>query len=131
MEIAGQDAELPEIRRRARFFGIFVVVAFVALAGRLFYLQIVQGDGFYRLTSDSIIRTDVMPALRGQIRDHKGRVLATVRPSYNLYVTPRALTSESFARLRSVLGMNGDEAIDVWDRMQGPASPPRTRSAPR
>jgi penicillin-binding protein 2 len=122
VEIAGQDAELPEIRRRAKFFGVFVVVAFIALAGRLFYLQIVQGDGFYRLTSDSIIRTDALPALRGQIRDRKGRPLATMRPSYNLYVTPRVLTSESFARLRSVLGMNGDDAIDVWERIQGPGA---------
>jgi len=120
MEIAGQDAELPDIRRRAKFVGIFVVIAFLALAGRLFYLQVVQGDSFYRLTSDSIVRTDVLPALRGQIRDRKGRVLASVRPSYNVYVTPRLLTSEGFARLRTVLGMNGDEAIDVWERIQGP-----------
>src|SRR3989442_1010813 len=83
--------------------GLFVMLAFLAIAGRLFYLQVVEGDTFYRLTSDSIIRTDVLPALRGQIRDRKGRVLATVRPSYNVYVTPRLLTSETFARLRTVL----------------------------
>lgn len=121
MEIAGQDAELPEIRRRAKFFGVFVVLAFVAIAGRLFYLQIVEGDSFYRQTSDNIVRTDPLPAVRGQIRDRKGRVLATMRPSYDLYVTPRLLTTETFTRLRSVLGMNGDEAIDVWDRILGPA----------
>jgi penicillin-binding protein 2 len=121
MEIAGQDAELPEIRRRAKFFGIFVIVAFIAIAGRLFYLQIVEGDSFYRLTSDSIVRTDPQPAVRGQIRDRKGRVLATMRPSYDLYVTPRLLTTETFSRLRSILGMNGDEAIDVWDRILAPA----------
>src|SRR5215831_6968277 len=123
MEIAGQDAELPEIRRRAKFFALFVIVAFVAIAGRLFYLQIIEGDSFYRLTSDSIVRTDALPAVRGQIRDRKGRVLATMRPSYNLYVTPRLLTTETFTRLRSILGMNGDEAIDVWDRILGPAPP--------
>jgi penicillin-binding protein 2 len=126
MEIAGQDAELPEIRRRARFFGLAVALAFILLAARLFYLQIVQGDSFYRLTSDSIIRTDLLPALRGEIRDRKGRALASVRPAYNLYVTPRLLTSEGFARLRSVLGMNGDEAIDVWERIQGTAPAPGT-----
>jgi penicillin-binding protein 2 len=122
MLIAGQDAELPEMRRRARFFGFFVLAAFLAIAGRLFYLQVVEGDAFYRLTSDNIVRTEILPAVRGQIRDRKGRVLATVRPSYNLYVTPRLLTSENFARLRAVLGMNGDEAIDVWERLQGPGA---------
>src|SRR3954451_13601153 len=120
MEIAGQDAELPEIRRRARYFGLVVLVLFVGIAGRLFYLQVIEGDVFFRLTSDSIIRTEALPAVRGQIRDRKGKVLATVRPSYNVYVTPRLLTAESFARLRTVLGMNGDDALDVWDRIQGP-----------
>jgi penicillin-binding protein 2 len=119
--IAGQDAELPEMRRRARFFAMFVLGAFLAIGGRLFYLQVVEGDSFYRLTSDSIVRTEILPAVRGQIRDRKGRVLATVRPSYNLYVTPRLLTTESFARLRTILGMNGDEALDVWERVQGTA----------
>jgi penicillin-binding protein 2 len=123
MEIAGQDAELPEMRRRSKAFGLCVLVAFLAIAGRLFYLQVIEGDSFYRLTTDSIVRTEILPAVRGQIRDHKGRLLATVRPSYNVYVTPRLLTSEAFAHLRTVLGMNGDEAIDVWERMQGPIAP--------
>src|SRR5687768_7481267 len=118
MEVAGQDAELPEIRRRARHLAVVVLALFVALAGRLFYLQVVEGDAFFRLTSDSIIRTEPLPAVRGQIRDRKGKVLATVRPSYNVYVTPRTVTGDSFSRLRALLGMNGDQAIDVWEKIQ-------------
>ena len=127
MEIAGQDAELPEIRRRARIFALVVLVAFVAIAGRLFYLQVIEGDTFFRVTSDSIVRTDTLPAVRGQIRDRKGKVLATVRPSYNVYVTPGSLKAEVFARLRALLGMNGDEAIDVWERLQRRRRGPRAR----
>lgn len=119
MQIAGQDAELPEIRRRARFFGIFVMLVFLAIAGRLFYLQVIEGDTFYRLTSDNIIRTDPAPAVRGQIRDRKNRVLATVRPSYNLYVSPRQLTSDGFAKLRGALGMSAEQAVEVWERIRG------------
>ena len=119
MEIAGQDAELPEIRRRSRYFALAVLLGFLVVAGRLFYLQVIQGDTFFRVTSDNIVHTDLLPAVRGQIRDRKGRVMATVRPSYNVYVTPRLLTREGFARLRAVLGMNGDEAMDVWERIGG------------
>ena len=68
--------------------------------------------------------------MRGQIRDRKGRVLASVRPSYNVYVTPRLMTADGFARLRSVLGMNGDEAIDVWERLQAPPAPGRDGVVP-
>jgi penicillin-binding protein 2 len=125
MEIAGQDAELPEIRRRARTFALFILVAFIAIAGRLFYLQVIQGDVFFRVTSDSIIRTESLPAVRGQIRDRKGKVLATVRPSYNVYGTQGVVKPEVFARLRSLLGMNGDQAMDVWERLVAPPANPR------
>jgi len=118
MEVAGQDAELPEIRRRARHLAVVVLVLFLGLAARLFYLQVIEGDVFFRLTSDSIIKTEALPAVRGQIRDRKGKVLATVRPSYNVYVTPRNVTGDSFGRLRALLGMNGDQAIDVWEKIQ-------------
>src|SRR6185312_5889084 len=51
------------------------------------------------------------------------------RPAYNVYVTPRLLTPEAFARLRTVLGMNGDEAMDVWERVAevGPNGKPSDR----
>jgi penicillin-binding protein 2 len=126
MEIAGQDAELPEIRRRARTFALLAMVAFVVIAGRLFYLQVIEGDVFFRVTSDSIIRTEALPAVRGQIRDRKGKVLATVRPSYNVYGTPGAVKPEVFARLRSILGMNGDAAMDVWERLAATPANPRS-----
>src|SRR5215470_3733673 len=125
MEIAGQDAELPEMRRRAKFFGLIVLAVFLAIAGRLFYLQVIEGDSFYRLTSDSIVRTEVLPAVRGQIRDRKGKVMATVRPSYNVYGTPGAVKPEVFARLRALLGLNGDQAMDVWEKIA--AAPPNVR----
>ncbi|HXJ19491.1 MAG TPA: penicillin-binding protein 2 [Polyangia bacterium] len=130
MEIAGQDAELPEIRRRSRYFALAVMIGFLVVAGRLFYLQVIQGDTFFRVTSDNIVHTDLLPAVRGQIRDRKGKVLATVRPAYNVYVTPRLLTREGFARLRAVLGMNGDEAMDVWERIGGDGGPGKAAERP-
>src|SRR5262245_63837693 len=126
MEIAGQGAELPEIRRRARTFAVVVLIAFLAIAGRLFYLQVIQGDSFFRVTSVSIIRTETLPAVRGQIRDRTGKVMATVRPSYNVIGTPGAVKPEVFARLRSLLGMNGDQAMDVWERLAAPQANPRS-----
>src|SRR5688500_4937777 len=104
MEIAGQDAELPEIRHRTRIFSALVTLALIGVAVRLFYLQVVDGDAYYRITSDSIVRTTVLPASRGQMRDRKGRILATTRPSYDVAVLPAQLTPESYRRLRILLG---------------------------
>ena len=129
--IAGQDAELPEIRRRARFFALFVMLVFAAVGARLFYLQVVEGDAFYKLTSDSIVRTLVLPAVRGEIRDRKNRVLARMRPAANVSVMPREVTPEAFERLRSVLAMKPDEAVELWDRIQSERhDPTRDRERP-
>src|SRR5450759_4779401 len=62
MEIAGQDAELPEIRHRSRVLSLVVTLVFLALGARLFYLQVIEGDNFYRMTAEDIIRTVALPA---------------------------------------------------------------------
>jgi len=103
VQIAGQSAELPEIRRRVRIMAILILVSFLGLAGRLFYLQIVEGDNFYRMTSEAVIRTKTLPALRGEIRDRNGRVLATTRASYNVEVVPDRIDRQQYERLLLVL----------------------------
>ncbi|MEO7670510.1 MAG: penicillin-binding protein 2, partial [Polyangia bacterium] len=118
MEIAGADAELPEIRRRARIFALFVVVIFLAVGGRLFYVQVIEGDAFYKVTSESIVRTVLLPAVRGEIRDRKSRVLARMRPAANVSVMPRELTPETFERLRVLLALQPEETAELWDRIQ-------------
>jgi penicillin-binding protein 2 len=117
MEIAGHDAELPEIRHRARYFSAGVVLVFLALCVRLFYLQVVEGDTFYKVTADSIVRTAELPAMRGEIKDHKGRVLATTRPSYDVYAQPYELTAEVYARLRAALGPQAD-ALPTFESLR-------------
>lgn len=127
MEIAGQDAELPEIRHRSQVLSIIVTVVFLALAVRLFYLQVIEGDNFYRLTAENIIRTVPLPATRGQIRDRKGRVLATMVPSYDIQVLPSQITRDSYERLRALLGPDVERMV-TWEAIQEEATKGKDRS---
>jgi penicillin-binding protein 2 len=127
MEIAGQDAELPEIRLRARILAGTVLVAVAGLAIRLFYLQIIEGDRYYKITSDSIVRTTNLPAIRGEIRDHKGRVLATTRPSYSVVVTPSQVTAENYRRVTAALSADYED-LPTWERIQELARKERDKS---
>jgi penicillin-binding protein 2 len=127
MEIAGQDAELPEIRHRSQVLSIIVALVFLALGARLFYLQIIEGDNFYRMTAESIIRTLSLPATRGQIRDHKGRVLATMVPSYDIEVYPSQLTRESYDRLRALVGPDV-ERFPTWEAIRAEATKGKDRT---
>lgn len=116
MEIAGQDAELPEIRRRSRLFGVVVFLGLLGLATRLFYVQVVEGDAHYQATTRNVLRTAVLPAVRGEIRDRNGRVLATTRPAYNVRITPSQLTESGYKQLVKQLGLDID-TVPSWEKL--------------
>src|ERR1039457_1496044 len=127
MDIAGQDAELPEIRHRSQVLSLIVTVVFLALGVRLFYLQVIEGDNFYRMTAENIIRTVPLPATRGQIRDRKGRVFATMVPSYDIEVLPSQITRESYDRLRALLGPDVERML-TWEAIQAEATKGKDRT---
>jgi len=127
MEIAGQDAELPEIRHRSQVLSIIVALVFFALGVRLFYLQVIEGDNFYRMTAENIIRTVTLPATRGQIRDRKGRILATMVPSYDVEIYPSQLTRDSYDHLRALLGPDV-ERFPTWEAIRTEATEGKDRT---
>ncbi|CAI2717870.1 penicillin-binding protein 2 [Nitrospina watsonii] len=77
-----------EVRRKVRLFVILVGVCFLALGVRVWYLQILKGENFETLSENNRVRLVSLPSFRGKILDRNGNVLASIRPSYNLYVTP-------------------------------------------
>jgi penicillin-binding protein 2 len=97
-----------------RFFWaqILVTLAFVVLAGRLWHLQVLSGEMYFKKSADNFVKDLPLPATRGQILDQKGRVLVDNRPSYNVAVTPRFLTDEALQRLARHLKLD-DEDVDA------------------
>ena len=66
-----------------------VVVAFSILFMRLFYLQIMKGQEFLRLSENNSIRLESIVAPRGLIFDAEGKLLVDNRPSFDLRIIPR------------------------------------------
>ncbi|MBW2514621.1 MAG: penicillin-binding protein 2, partial [Deltaproteobacteria bacterium] len=66
-----------------------VVVAFSILFMRLFYLQIMKGEEFLRLSENNSIRLESIVAPRGLIFDTEGKLLVDNRPSFDLRIIPR------------------------------------------
>ena len=66
-----------------------VVVAFSILFMRLFYLQIMKGEEFLRLSENNSIRLESIVAPRGLIFDADGKLLVDNRPSFDLRIIPR------------------------------------------
>ncbi|CCQ92137.1 Penicillin-binding protein 2 [Nitrospina gracilis 3/211] len=77
-----------EVRRKVRIFVILVGACFLVLWMRVWYLQILKGENFETLSENNRVRLVSLPSFRGKILDRNGTVLASIRPSYNLYITP-------------------------------------------
>jgi penicillin-binding protein 2 len=64
--------------------GVFAAVLLLAVAGRLFYLQVLKYDYYANLSQGNSIRTEPIPPSRGLILDRHGVVLADNLPAFNV-----------------------------------------------
>lgn len=79
------------MKKRIVFLRALFAVAFVALIGRVFYLQIIQGPELQRKALSQWTRTTALTAARGEILDCNGRVLATTGTVYKILLWPRSI----------------------------------------
>ncbi len=61
-----------------------VMTAFAVLIARLFYLQVIQGREYQRLSENNCIRLQQIDAPRGLIYDRNGVLMVENRPSFDL-----------------------------------------------
>ncbi|NYT36210.1 penicillin-binding protein 2 [Allopusillimonas soli] len=73
---------------RALVAGAFVMVCFLGLAARLWYLQVVRYEGLAARADRNRIAIVPLPPRRGEILDRNGVVLARNYRDYTLSVTP-------------------------------------------
>lgn len=74
--------------RRAWFAGALMVLAALAVFGRLYYLQVLRQHYYEVLSLDNGVRTVPIPAARGLIIARDGEVIASNRPTFDLDLTP-------------------------------------------
>lgn len=108
---------LPELVRRLRWVFLALLLAFGALIGRLWQLQVVRGDRNYQRTVSNVVHERYLPSIRGKILDRNGVPLADNRPAFNLYATPKTFTPTVAAELRRLLGLSDDEVDKVSSRI--------------
>jgi penicillin-binding protein 2 len=64
--------------------GVFAALLLLAVAGRLFYLQVIKFDYYHGLSQGNSIRNEPIPPSRGLILDRHGVVLADNMPAFNI-----------------------------------------------
>lgn len=81
-----QTADSDWYKRRIIGLVCFVIPGFVFLLLRLFYLQIIEGENYRRLSENNCIRLQSIDPPRGLIYDRNGQLLVDNRPSYDLSI---------------------------------------------
>ena len=76
------------IKKKIRVFAILVIFVFICLSIRIWYLQILKWHYLTGLSENNRVRMVSLPAYRGTIKDRNGETLVSIRPSFNLYITP-------------------------------------------
>jgi penicillin-binding protein 2 len=91
-ELRNVEADLARFRLRVLVASIVVVVAFLLLASRLVYLQVVRHEDLNEQAENN--RISIVPVVpnRGLILDRNGIVLATNFSAYTLEIMPARLT---------------------------------------
>jgi penicillin-binding protein 2 len=114
-------------RSHFRLLVLHVLVAslLVSLAGRLWYLQVLNGDHYERVAADNRTRDIVVPAVRGQILDDVGRPLVRNRTALVVSVDRTVLSRQQdggagvLKRLAKVLGTT-QQQLEQKTRLCGP-----------
>ncbi|MEM6370424.1 MAG: penicillin-binding protein 2 [Myxococcota bacterium] len=92
-----------------------VLLAFSVVGLRLYGLQVVEGESYRRKSQNNFFQVKRLEHERGEIVDAQGRVLATNRPSVNVYVTPAFLPDARrvIRGLAGEVGVSREEAEEV------------------
>jgi penicillin-binding protein 2 len=94
--------------------GVIVGVALIAVASRLFFLQVLRHDYYAELSQGNRVRIDPIPPSRGLILDRHGVVLAENLPAFQLELVREQVGSApqvdaSLARLVEIGLLDADE----------------------
>ncbi len=92
---------------------MLVLIFCSAMVARLVWMQLLEHSRFRQLADENRIRLVPRSPIRGRLLDRKGRVLASSKLTYSLYLEPRLVDDQSWPtlqqRLASLLDLNAKE----------------------
>ncbi len=103
---------------RIRFYRIILTSLFILLSLGLFFVQLLKGGNYYKLSLRNSIRLISEEPYRGRILDRNGIAIADNVLSFDACIIPQELktTEAVFKRLSGMLSLDEDEVYRRYDR---------------
>src|SRR5215510_5628213 len=95
--------DLRQAGMRLQIIYYLAIVIFAALIARLWYLQVINSQGFKDRAAANRIRVIPIPAPRGTILDRKGRVLVTSKSSSNVILSREDVKDSELPQIADLL----------------------------
>lgn len=113
----GEDDLVRQHKPRLDIIAIVIIVTFVIILMRLWFLQIYRGDILYQYSIDNRIRSEVVRAPRGMIFSRDNQLMVHNVPRFDVVVIPQYLQNrqETLTRLAEIVDMNIE---DIENRLQ-------------
>ena len=91
------------LRQQPLVLLLLVLLFCSAMVARLVWMQLLEHTRFRELADENRIRLVPRSPIRGRLLDRKGRVLASSKLTYSLYLEPRLVNDASWPELRDRL----------------------------
>ncbi|MGH7766547.1 MAG: penicillin-binding protein 2 [Candidatus Binatia bacterium] len=117
ISLGSQKEVPPEFRYRTQILLAIVAVIFLFLFGRLFFLQVIDGERYTYLSENNRIRLKKVPGTRGMVLDRRGQLLVDSRPSFDLLFVPED-APEAENTLRQLARFLGRDEAELLKLLQ-------------
>lgn len=77
--------QAPLLTNKIKTASWLLTAILVLIIGRLFHLQVILQNNFYNKSQKNFLRIETIPPLRGTILDRNNQLLATNRPTTNIF----------------------------------------------
>jgi len=103
---------------RSKFIVAAIALAFVGLAGRAVYIQVLENDFFQRQGEVRYARTLALPASRGRILDRNGLVLASSIPVPSIWAIPEDVPRDDASKLKALARLLGLSVAELNRKLE-------------
>lgn len=119
----GEDDLVRQHKGRADTIGNILILCFVIILARLWYLQIYQGELFYKFSLENRLRKEVIKAPRGMIFSRNSQMMIHNIPRFDAVIIPQYLKNKktTLARLSKVLEMSEDDIRSILTKNRAQA----------
>ncbi len=119
----GEDDLVKSHKPRLDAIGNIILISFLVIVARLWYLQIYKGEQFYQFSLQNRLRKENIKAPRGMIFSRDNELLVHNVPRFDAVIIPQYLRNKkaSLEKLSVVLDMSVESIESVLERSRGQA----------